>query len=128
MTTGTWYPPAAGTGGFLADLPLLRNPPFALMPSATQSAAINLPALLAARQSAPDGVILDCLELHNWLSPHLSASEPIRVTSEQLQARWICSQATASRRMDALRRHGLIACSQQLGRGAHWKIRRIGPA
>ena len=28
-TAGTWYPPAAGTGGFLADAaPLLSNPPF----------------------------------------------------------------------------------------------------
>lgn len=28
-TTGTWYPPTAGTGGFLADAaPLLSNPPF----------------------------------------------------------------------------------------------------
>ena len=30
-TTGTWYPPSLGTGGFLAEGQLFTNPPFAPM-------------------------------------------------------------------------------------------------
>jgi hypothetical protein len=29
-TTGTWYPPSAGTGGFLIEGQLFTNPPFAM--------------------------------------------------------------------------------------------------
>lgn len=31
ITTGTFYPPSLGTGGFLADGQLFTNPPFATM-------------------------------------------------------------------------------------------------
>lgn len=44
--TGTWYPPAAGTGGFLLDF---TNPPFAMTDDGPQGIDHHQPGALKPR-------------------------------------------------------------------------------
>ena len=89
---------------------------------------MDLAALVVLRHRVPDGVLLDCLDLEQWLAPLMNRPEPPRISTEQLMARWFCSQPAVSRRIGALRRYGLANIKSQGGRGAQWVVRRIGPA
>lgn len=89
---------------------------------------MDLAALLVLRHRVPDGVLLDCLDLEQWLAPLMNGPEPPRISTNQLMARWFCSQPAVSRRIGALRRYGLANIKSRGGRGAQWVVRRIGPA
>jgi len=83
--------------------------------------------LLTRRAFVPDGALIDCLELAEWLAPFMGGPEPPRITSAQLEARWNCTQSTISRRVSALMEHGLIDATLQAGPGAYWAVKRVGP-
>jgi len=83
--------------------------------------------VLARRPWVPENTLLDCLELAEWLEPHIRAQLTPLVTTAELQARWNCSQPTVSRRVSALIRHGLIDATTHAGRGAYWEVHRVGP-
>jgi hypothetical protein len=83
--------------------------------------------VLGRRPWVPANTLLDCLELAEWLEPHIRAQLTPLVTTAELQARWNCSQPTVSRRVSALIRHGLIDATTHAGRGAYWEVHRVGP-
>ena len=83
--------------------------------------------LLSRRAFVPDGALIDCLELAEYLGPWIRAGLTTRVTTAELKALWHCDQSTISRRMQALRVHQLIDASLHPGRGAHWAVHRVGP-
>lgn len=95
--------------------------------SAREAVSLDLQALLARRAFVPDGTLLDCIELAEWLGPLMGRPEPPRIRSAHLQARWGCCPSTVSRRMHLLRVHQLIDASLHPGRGAFWEVRRVGP-
>lgn len=82
--------------------------------------------LLSLRHRVPDGVLLDALELNQMVQPFLGCPDPPRLSTEQLQAHWHCSQPAVSRRMNALVKYGLAEVRTTGGRGARWTVRRIG--
>jgi len=77
--------------------------------------------LLPLRARVPDRVLLDCLDLGDFLAPGSV------VNTRELQDRWICSQPWVSRRMAALRAHLLLDATRRTGPGAYWVIKRLGP-
>ncbi len=83
--------------------------------------------VLGRRPCVSANTLLDCLELAEWLEPHIRAQLTPLVTTAELQARWNCSQPTVSRRVSALIRHGLIDATTHAGRGAYWEVHRVGP-
>lgn len=76
--------------------------------------------LLSLRHRVPDGALLDWLDLEQLL-PELPAS----IRTDQLQARWHCSQPNVSRRITRLWDVGLI---EYRSGGGLYRIRRLGPA
>jgi hypothetical protein len=84
--------------------------------------------VLGRRPWVPANTLLDCLDLAEWLEPHIRAQLTPLVTTAELQARWNCSQSAVSRRVSALIRHGLIDATMQGGRGAYWAVHCVGPA
>lgn len=82
--------------------------------------------LLSLRHRVPDGVLLDDLELNQMVQPFLGCPDPPRLSTEQLQAHWHCSQPAVSRRMNGMVKHGLVDAQTTRGRGAQWIVRRIG--
>jgi len=82
--------------------------------------------LLSLRHRVPDSVLLDALELNQIVQPFLGCPDPPRLSTEQLQAHWHCSQPAVSRRMNAIVKYGLAEAQVTRGRGAQWTVRRIG--
>ena len=83
--------------------------------------------LLNRRAFVPDGALLDCLELVEYLGPRIRAGLTPMLTTAELKARWHCDQSTVSRRMQALQAHNLIEATSQAGPGAYWAVKRVGP-
>lgn len=83
--------------------------------------------LLSRRAFVPDGALIDCLELADWLGPRIAAGIVPEITTAELQTRWSCDQSTVSRRISALRQHQLIDATLQAGPGAYWAVKRVGP-
>jgi len=83
--------------------------------------------LLTRRAFVPDGALIDCLELADWLGMRIRAGLTPHVTTAELQTRWSCTQSTVSRRVSALMEHGLIEATLQAGPGAYWAVKRVGP-
>ncbi len=83
--------------------------------------------LLPLRGRVPDRVLLDCLELAEHVGPRSLAGPYPRITSAELQARWICTQPWVCRRMAALQHYQLLDATTRTGPGAHWVITRLGP-
>ena len=107
---GHWYPPTAGTGGFL-----LANPPFAPM---TESFTVRIRGLLDMRQKYGDQKVLDLLELATI------GTEGI-VSTQQLMDRWKVTQPNVSRRITNLQALGLIDVSSGDGvYHVHWSALR----
>ena len=106
-TTGTWYPPSLGTGGFLADGQMFTNPPFAEMTDTdhdpTGRGRVNLAAIVALRATVSDRAILNWLELLVLLPEGNGTLE-----TAALRERWNISQPALSRRMSDLFSAGLI--------------------
>ena len=80
---------------------------------------ITASSLLALRHTTPDGTLLDLLDLRRVLQP------PCSVTTARLMAHWSCSQATVSRRLDRLRRAGLLEFTGRPG-GRGYHVQRLG--
>ena len=83
--------------------------------------------LLSRRGRIPDRVLLDCLDLAEYLGPRIRAGLTPLLTTAELEARWHCDQSTVSRRMQALQAHDLIEATLQAGPGAYWAVKRVGP-
>lgn len=79
----------------------------------------QLALLLELRHQVPDGVLLDWLDLKQWLQP------PCRVKAAQLMERWYCSQPGVSRRLKRLRDVGLISCWSETGRGGAYHVHSL---
>ena len=77
--------------------------------------------LLAHRGRVPDRVLLDCLELMNYLG------KASTVTSAELSSLWSCTPNTACRHMADLQHAQLLDATTRSGPGAHWVIKRLGP-
>ena len=56
-TTGTWYPPTAGTGGFLTNPPFAMSDPVNSPPHYTYGAIETIEILVDAASVAPDAVV-----------------------------------------------------------------------
>lgn len=84
-------------------------------------------SVLARRPWVTDRTLLDCLELAEWLGPRIRAGLTPLLTTAELESRWTCDQSTVSRRISALREHGLLDADLQAGAGAYWQVRRVGP-
>ena len=82
--------------------------------------------ILSLRHRVPDATLLDALELAQMLRPFMGSPDPPRLSTEQLQAHWQCSQSAVSRRMNGMVKHGLVDAQTTRGRGAQWIVRRIG--
>ena len=76
---------------------------------------------LALRGRVPDRVLLDCMELKQYLG------RTSTVTTAELLDLWNCTQPWACRRMSALQHHKLLDATTRTGPGAHWVIKRVGP-
>lgn len=61
--------------------------------------------LLSRRAFVPDGALIDCLELADWLGLRIRAGLTPLITTAELKQRWQCDQSTVSRRISALREH-----------------------
>jgi hypothetical protein len=83
--------------------------------------------LLTRRAFVPDGALIDCLELADWLGLRISAGIVPEITTAEMMTRWQCSQSTVSRRIAALREHQLIDATDHPGSGAYWAVYRVGP-
>ena len=83
--------------------------------------------LLSRRGRVPDRVLLDCLDLAEYLGPRIRAGLTPLLTTAKLKTRWRCTQPTVSRRMQALQAHDLIEATLQAGPGAYWAVKRVGP-
>jgi len=83
--------------------------------------------LLSRRPFVPDGTLLDCLELAEYLGLRIRAGLTPLLTTAELQQRWNCDQLTVSRRIGALRVHQLIDAQLHRGSGAYWEVKRVGP-
>jgi hypothetical protein len=86
-TTGTWYPPALGTGGFLHEGQLFTNPPFNMTPHSIT----RLRERISRQRHQPPERILqvvaaEILERHHQASAREIASLLLDAAGVEVQA------------------------------------------